>query len=271
MPQNILDRILKTKRKEVDELHNRTDFATILAEARRMPPSRDFFSAIAKPATRGVSLIAEIKKASPSKGLIRENFDPTSIARAYASAGAEALSILTDEQYFQGHLDYLRSARRAVDLPILRKDFIIDPLQVCEARTAGADAILLIAAALPAEELVELMKLAAQLGLAVLLEVHNAEELTKVSSARGFPPAGVNWLLGINNRDLTSFEVDLTTTLRLLPDVDDNVPVVSESGISGREDVERLRAAGVRGILVGEMFMRQDNIAQAVEQLLGPV
>ncbi len=269
MLENILDRILKTKRKEVAELHNSSDIETLKAQANRAEPTRDFLAALVKPSSVGMNLIAEIKKASPSKGLIREDFDPPTLAGAYARAGADALSVLTDEQYFQGHLDYLRAVRQVVDLPILRKDFIIDPWQVYQSRAAGADAILLIAAALPADELIALMKLAGQLGLAVLLEVHNAEELAKVTSAWDFPPAETKWLLGINNRDLTTFDVDLATTLELLPLVGSDVPVVSESGIATRQDVDRLASAGVRAILVGETFMRQDDISQAVKQLLG--
>jgi len=270
MPQNILDKILKTKQQEVAELHNCTDLAHLQARALQAPAVRNFLAALTKKPRRGVNLIAEVKKASPSKGLIREAFDPVAIARAYAAAGADAISVLTDEQYFQGKLDYIQAIRSEVSLPILRKDFIIDAWQVYQSRTAGADAILLIAAALPVEGLVELMTLAGELGLAVLLEVHNAEELDKLSSVADFPPTGVDWLLGVNNRDLTTFDVDLATTLNLLPQLPCDVPVVSESGIATRQDVERLAQAGVRGILVGETFMRQDDVGQAIKQLLVP-
>jgi indole-3-glycerol phosphate synthase len=218
-----------------------------------------------------VNLIAEVKKASPSRGIIRADFDPVAIARAYAQAGAQAISVLTDEQYFQGKLEYLRDIRQQVALPILRKDFIIDPWQVYQSRQAGADAILLIAAAMSVDQLVELMARAGELGMAVLVEVHNARELEQLWAASDFPPAGVDWLMGVNNRDLTTFAVELATTLNLLPQMPLGVPVISESGIATPQDVQRLAKAGVRGILVGETFMRQDDIAQAVDRLLGPV
>jgi indole-3-glycerol phosphate synthase len=216
-----------------------------------------------------VNLIAEIKKASPSAGVIREDFDPPALARAYAAAGAEALSILTDEQYFQGHLDFLRQVRQVVDLPLLRKDFLIDPVQLYEARAAGADAVLLIASALPVGELSDLMILAADLRMTVLLEVHSPDELPAVRSMIAPPRAGFS-VLGVNNRNLKTFEVDLNTTFRLRELAGDGVPVVSESGIRTRADVERLAVAGVRAVLVGEAFMRRPDVGRAVEDLLGP-
>ncbi|MBN1553694.1 MAG: indole-3-glycerol phosphate synthase TrpC [Phycisphaerae bacterium] len=269
MPKNILHTILETKRKEVARLRETTTLDALKAAAREAPPARNFFAAVTKPASRRVNLIAEVKKASPSKGLIREDFDPVSLARAYESAGADAISVLTDESYFQGHLDYLRAIRRAVELPLLRKDFIIDPWQVYEARAAGADAILLIAAALPPGEIMDLMILAAELRLTVLLEVHSADELMRVRSLVGFPHKAYS-LLGVNNRDLTTFEVDINTTLRLRELAGESVPVVSESGISTPRDIDRLAEVGVSAILVGETFMRQPDVAQAVEDLLGP-
>jgi len=265
---NILDDILKTKRKEVAHLRTSTNIADARARANDAPRPKDFFKAVASLPQRAVNLIAEIKKASPSAGVIRSDFDPPAIARQYAQAGADALSVLTDEQYFQGSLDYLRQAREAVDLPLLRKDFIIDPLQICEARQAGADAVLLIAAGLEPAELGDLMGLANDLGMACLVEVHNVEELSKVEAI----VAGASGnLLGVNNRDLTTFKVDLATTVTLLDRIGGEIPVVSESGIKTRRDVEVVAQAGARAILVGETLMRSDDIAGGVESLLGPL
>jgi indole-3-glycerol phosphate synthase len=269
MSRNILHRILETKRKEVDALHRARDLAALRAAAEQAPRARNFFAALTKPPRRLVNLIAEVKRASPSAGVIREDFDPAAIARAYEAGGADAVSVLTDETYFQGSLDHLRAVREAVSLPVLRKDFLIDPSQLYESRAAGADAVLLIAAALPPGELMDLMILAAELRLTALVEVHGADEIMQVRSMVGFPHRGYS-LLGINNRDLTTFEVDVGTTLRLAGLVDEAVPIVSESGIRTRRDVQRLRAAGVRGILVGETFMRSDDVAGEIDALLGP-
>ncbi len=270
MGETILDRILETKRKEVAALRERTDPDALKAEALAAPRPRNFFSAVSKKPRRAVNLIAEVKKASPSAGVIRENFDPVAIARAYRDAGADALSVLTDEKYFQGSLDFLRDIRRTVDLPILRKDFIIDPLQVYEARAAGADAILLIAAALTPGALTDLMILATELRMTSLVEVHGMDELLLVRSMVGFPHPAYG-LLGINNRDLATFHVDVRTTLRLAETALEHAPVVSESGIRTREDVERLARAHVSAILVGETLMRSEDIASGVEALLGPI
>ena len=267
---NILDDILKAKRKEVAHLRTSTNIADARARASDAPRPKDFFKAVTSPPRRLVNLIAEIKKASPSAGVIRSDFDPPDIARQYAAAGADALSVLTDEQYFQGSLDYLRAAREAVDLPILRKDFIIDPLQICEGRQAGADAVLLIAAGLEPGELGDLMGLANDMGMACLVEVHNAEELSKVEAIVASAPVSKN-LLGVNNRDLTTFNVDLATTVTLLEQIGDGIPVVSESGMKTRGDVEIVARAGARAILVGETLMRSDDIAAGVESLLGPL
>ena len=264
---NILDDILKTKRKEVDHLRTSVNIADARARATDAPPPKDFFEAVASPPRRMVNLIAEIKKASPSAGVIRGDFDPRAIARQYALAGADALSVLTDEQYFQGSLDYLAQAREAVDLPLLRKDFIIDPLQIYEARQAGADAVLLIAAALEPAQLGDLLGLANELHMACLVEVHNAPELSKVETFLTSAPGN---LLGVNNRDLTTFKVDLATTVTLMDRIRDGIPVVSESGIKTYRDVEIVARAGARAILVGETLMRSDDIARGVESLLGP-
>lgn len=268
MPQNILSTILETKHKEVSELHRKWDLQELKDRASQAPRVRNFFTAMTKKPRRSINLIAEIKKASPSAGIICEDFDPQRIARKYASAGADAISVLTDETYFQGHLTYLQAVRDTVDLPILRKDFIIDPYQVYESRLGGADAILLIAAALVPGQLLDLMILATELHMTSLVEVHDADELMAVRSMIGFPHSAYS-LLGINNRDLTTFEVNISTTIRLAELRGDRVHLISESGIKTRQDVERLKAAGVEGILVGETLMRSDDISAEVDQLLG--
>jgi len=263
---NILDDILKTKRKEVSDLKTSIGTNGARALATDAPEPKDFFAAIGSSGSKLVNLIAEIKKASPSAGVIREDFDPPLIARQYAEAGADALSVLTDVQYFQGSLDFLVQARGAVDIPLLRKDFIIDPLQIYEARAAGADAVLLIAAALEPAELGDLLGLANDLKMACLVEVHNEGELSQVESI--LASASGN-LLGINNRDLTTFKVDLATTVNLLDRIGEDIPVVSESGIKTRRDVETVAQAGARAVLVGETLMRAETIAAGVESLVG--
>ena len=271
MTKNILTKILETKRKEVSQLKRRVTLEELKRQATDAPECRNFFAAVTKqPRRRPVNLIAEVKKASPSAGVIREDFDPAAIAGQYEAANADALSVLTDEQYFQGSLDYLRAVRQAVSIPVLRKDFIVDAAQVYEARAAGADAILLIAAALSPGALTDLMILAAELRMTALVEVHDADELMTVRSMVGFPHAAYS-LLGINNRNLKTFEVDLGTTVRLAELALEGTHLVSESGIRTIEDVQRLKRAGVGAILVGETLMRRDDIPAAVEQLLGPV
>jgi len=267
MAATILERILETKRKEVAALRSGCRMEELQAAAAAAPPARNFFAAVTKPPRGRVNLIAEIKRASPSAGVIRDDLDPVALARAYEAAGADALSILTDESYFHGSLADLKSVREAVDLPILRKDFIIDAAQVYEARAAGADAILLIAAALPPGDLLDLMILATELRLTTLIEVHDADELLAVRSAVGFPHRRYG-LLGINNRDLNTFDVDLNTTIRLAP-LAEETPLVSESGIRCGGDVERLATAGVRAILVGEHLVRSASLAEAIQDLLG--
>ncbi len=274
MPRNILDTILETKRKEVRELCARTTLSDLQAAALAAPRARNFYAAVTRtPPRRAVNLIAEIKRASPSAGVLREDFDPVALARQCAAAGADALSVLTDQTYFQGHLDHLTAVRQAVDLPVLCKEFIIDPHQVYQSRAAGADAILLIAAALPPAMMLDLAILATELRMTVLVEVHTVEEMLQVRSLVGIPLPRYA-LLAINNRDLNTFEVDIRTTTRMaeLADLGDRkLPVVSESGIKTRRDVERLAAAGVKAILVGEAFMREPDVAAAVNDLLGPV
>ena len=269
MPQNILHTILETKRKEVRALRSQRTLEQWRAAAAEAPAVRNFYAAMTRPPDRLIHLIAEVKRASPSAGVIREDFDPAAIARDYEAGGASAISVLTDEEYFQGSLDYLVAVRGATGLPVLRKDFLIDPVQVYQARSAGADAILLIAAAMAPGQLLDLLILATELRMTSLIEVHDADELMLVRSVVGFPHRAYS-LLGINNRDLTTFEVDIGTTLRLAGMVDEPVAIVSESGIKTRGDVERLRAGGVGGILVGETLMRCEDIPAGIAALIGP-
>jgi len=268
----ILDRILADKRIEVAERKARVSLSEVVQAARDAPSPRDFASALtSRPLVAGKSeirnskfeirLVAEIKKASPSKGLIRADFDPVEIGQTYEAAGASAISVLTDEKYFQGRLEYLKAVHDAVSLPLLRKDFIVDEYQVHEARAACADAILLIIAALDNQRLSELMSLAADLGMASLVEVHTADELKTAMDV------GAE-IIGINNRDLRTFEVKLETTLSLARDVPGDRILVSESGINSRADVEKLMSAGVDAILVGEALMREPDPAIKVRELL---
>jgi indole-3-glycerol phosphate synthase len=219
------------------------------------------------PAGKRVNLIAEVKKASPSAGVIRDDFDPVRIAQAYAAGGADALSVLTDEKYFQGRLEYIQAIRSVVKLPVLRKDFIVDPYQVYEARAAGADAVLLIAEALQVNELIDLQILATELNMTCLIEVHDMDNLIRVRDrVIGFPHRSYS-LLGINNRDLRTFKTDLGTTLRMAELVEDRSVLVSESGIITAEDVKKLASAGVRGVLVGESLMRSPDITSKMREM----
>ena len=263
-----MQQIVRTKRKELARTKRELPLERVKGSLADAPRTRNLFTACTSQPRGLVNVIAEIKRASPSAGVISEDFDPAAIARRYASAGAAAISVLTDRQYFQGSLENLRSARDAVELPVLRKDFIIDPYQVYESRAAGADGILLIAECLTGGELMDLMILAASLKLTSLVEVHGAEQLMQVRSMIGFPHAAYS-LLGINNRDLTNFQVDIATTLRLADLAEDCRTLVSESGIKIRSDVERLAAAGVNTVLVGETLMRADDIDAKFEELFG--
>ena len=247
---DILEKILATKAREVAAARARVDTAAMRRMAASAPVIRDFEAALrAKIGAGKAAVIAEVKKASPSRGVLRENFSPAEIARDYAAHGAACLSVLTDAEYFQGTLDYLVEARAACDLPCLRKDFMIDEYQVHEARAAGADCILLIVAALHRSQLLDLEAAALGLGMAVLVEVHDAAELD-VALALKTP------LLGINNRNLRNFETRLETTLALLPGIPADKLVVTESGILGPADVMRMRNEGVQAFLVGEAFMK---------------
>lgn len=257
---SVLEKIMATKRGEIAAARQGRSEAELRKLAEAAPPPRDFFAALAKPGP--VRLIAEVKKASPSRGVIREDFDPLEIASIYERHGASCLSVLTDEVYFQGRLDYLRQISSAVRLPVLRKDFILDSYQVLEARAAGADAVLLIAECLDDCNLRKLHNQIVALGMAPLVELYEPENLPRVLQAGAT-------LIGINNRDLHSFETDLDHTLRLRSQVPDTCVLVSESGIRTRADVERLASAGVDAILVGETLMGSPDIGVAVDELLG--
>lgn len=250
---DILEKILVVKRQEVIAAAKRRPLSALESEVRSMPQPRDFEGALrAKISAGHAAVIAEIKKASPSKGLLRANFDPPEIAKSYEANGAACLSVLTDEQFFQGSVEFLKSARAACSLPVLRKDFMIDPYQVYEARAMGADCILLIVAALEQPQMVELERVALDLGLAVLVEIHNGAELDRALELK-------TPLLGINNRNLRTFETTLDTTLNLLPRIGKSRLVITESGIHCPEDVARMRASGVDAFLVGEAFMRAQD------------
>ncbi len=260
---NILHRILRTKADEVAQARAALPLAALDAQARAAGPRRGFAAALHRRVAAGdAAVIAEVKKASPSKGVLRADFDPAAIAASYAAHGAACLSVLTDRDYFQGDADYLRAARAACALPVLRKDFIVDAYQVAEAAAMGADAVLLIVAALSDAQLRELEDCAFGYGLDVLVEVHDAAELARALALR-------TPLIGINNRDLRSFETRLETTLALLDAVPPDRVVVTESGILAAADVARMRAAGVNAFLVGEAFMRADDPGVALQQLFG--
>ncbi|MHC4500575.1 MAG: indole-3-glycerol phosphate synthase TrpC [Planctomycetota bacterium] len=265
---NILDKIIADKRAEVDYRQSQRSLEQLQVEVRSKPRCRNFYKAVTKPNSRGINVIAEVKKASPSAGIIREDFDPVAIARTYQKCGADAISVLTDEKYFQGRLEYINQIKEAVEVPILRKDFIIDLWQVHESRAAGADAILLIAEALKPGELMDLMIAAAELTLTVLLEVHQADTLLGVRSVIGFPKKGYS-VLGINNRNLTTMEVDLNTTSRLGGLLDNKKELVAESGIKTRADVEKLKSVGVRAVLVGQVLCESADIEGKFAELFG--
>ena len=250
---DILDKIIATKHLEISESLKTASLASVRTAAEIMPDPRDFVGAIFKKVSANLpAVIAEIKKASPSKGVIRENFNPADIAKSYQKGGAACLSVLTDGQYFQGSAEYLKQAKAACKLPVLRKDFMIDPYQVFEARAMGADCILLIVAALELAKMRELEEIAHDLGMAVLVEVHNAEEL-ELAMQLETP------LMGINNRNLRTFEVTLQTTLDLLKILPEDRFVITESGIFTPEDVKLMRDNDVHTFLVGEAFMRQPD------------
>lgn len=256
---SILQKIAATKREEVAFLKKTRGLSSLKEGAQNQAPPRDFLKAVYRPGK--LSLIAELKKASPSRGVLREDFQIEPLAKAYAKAGAQALSVLTDVSYFQGDLSYLKKAQEVSGLPVLRKDFIIDEHQVYEAREAGADAILLITAMMPPAQLKELKAVADQLSMASLVEVHDEREM-EVALRAGAK------LLGINNRNLNDFTVTLQTTMYLIKNRPPGLPIVSESGIFTREDCLNLKKAGVSTVLVGEAFMTSTDVEAAVKALM---
>jgi indole-3-glycerol phosphate synthase len=265
---NFLDKIIADKRHEVEIRKSQRNLEELKEHVRSMPKCRNFYKAVTKPNSRGINVIAEVKKASPSAGIIREDFDPVAIALTYKKCGADAISVLTDEKYFQGKLEYIEQIKQAVELPILRKDFIIDIWQIFESRAAGADAILLIAEALKPGELMDLMIAASELTLTVLLEVHGADTLLAVRSLIGFPTKGYS-VLGINNRDLSTMQVDLNNTSRLANLVDNKNELVAESGIKTQADIEKLKSVGVRAVLVGQTLCESPSIEEKFKELFG--
>lgn len=275
----MLDEIVAHKLTEIETAKSRVPAATLEEQLASAPPVRDFVAALQSSAQRiGIGMIAEVKKASPSAGLIRADFDPVAIAKTYEANGAACISCLTDEKYFQGRLEYLTAIKQAVSLPVLRKDFIVDRYQVLEARAAGADAILLIAECLDDCHLRDLYFYASELGMECLIELYEPDNLDRVLKLQ--PP-----LVGVNNRNLKTMITDFDQTIRLAPRIlgttdfgslerlpKSSVPIlVAESGIRTRADVERLQAAGCRAILVGESLMRSDDIGTSVRELLGAI
>ena len=266
-PRNILEKIVWEKDREVAAARERVSLEQLKKQVADLPAPRDFLAAL-KASCRKPAVIAEVKKASPSKGVIRENFDPEAIAQGYAAGGASCLSVLTDKPFFQGGFDVLVQVRQVVDLPLLCKDFILTPYQLYQARAAGADAALLIAAILTDQDFAYLLKVAKSLGLTTLVEVHDAAELERVLALDGVE------LIGINNRDLATFHTDLATTEQLMERYGEQLRtkgclLVSESGLFSREDLDRVQSAGADAVLVGESLMRQDDVTQALETLIG--
>jgi indole-3-glycerol phosphate synthase len=273
-PRHILEQIVWEKDRETAQARERVPLDSLKKQVLELPPPRDFVAAL-RASCRRPAVIAEIKKASPSKGVIREHFDPEAIARAYADGGASCLSVLTDRPFFQGGFDVLVAVRQVVDLPLLCKDFILSPYQLYQARVAGADAALLIAAILSDQDLTYLLRVAHGLGLTVLLEVHDSEEMERVLALPVWstPAQAAGTLIGINNRDLTSFVTDLATTEQLMGSHGDQLRrcgalLVSESGLFSRTDLDRVQQAGADAVLVGEALMRQDDVTTALERLI---
>ena len=266
-PLNILEKIVWEKDREVTSARERVSLDQLKKQVAALPATRDFLAAL-KASCRKPAVIAEVKKASPSKGVIREDFDPEAIARGYADGGASCLSVLTDKQFFQGGFEVLVQVRQVVELPLLCKDFILSPYQLYQARAAGADAALLIAAILTDQDMAYLLKVARSLGLTVLVEVHDAAELERVLALDGVQ------LIGINNRNLASFDTDLATTEQLTERYGEQIRakgclLVSESGLFSRDDLDRVQNAGADAVLVGESLMRQPDVTAALETLIG--
>jgi len=266
-PRHILEKIVWEKDREIAASRERVSLDQLKRQVAELPPPRDFVAAL-RASCRKPAVIAEVKKASPSKGVIREDFDPVAIARGYAAGGASCLSVLTDKTFFQGGFEVLVAVREAVDLPLLCKEFILSPYQLYQARAAGADAALLIAAILDDADLGYLLKVARSLCLAALVEVHDAQEMERVLRLEGVP------MIGINNRDLSTFHTDLATTERLTAVYGEQITarktlLVSESGLFNRHDLDRVQSAGADAVLVGEALMRQADVSAALEVLIG--
>jgi indole-3-glycerol phosphate synthase len=266
-PRHILEKIVWEKDREIAASRERVSLDQLKRQVAELPPPRDFVAAL-RASCRKPAVIAEVKKASPSKGVIREDFDPVAIARGYAAGGASCLSVLTDKTFFQGGFEVLVAVREAVDLPLLCKEFILSPYQLYQARAAGADAALLIAAILDDADLGYLLKVARSLGLAALVEVHDAQEMERVLRLEGVA------MIGINNRDLSTFHTDLATTERLTAVYGQQISarktlLVSESGLFNRHDLDRVQSAGADAVLVGEALMRQADVSAALEVLIG--
>jgi len=266
-PRNILEKIVWQKDREVNLAREQVPLKKLISRIKKLPETKNFLMAL-KNAPKPPSVIAEIKKASPSKGVIREDFNPVEIAIAYQEGGATCLSVLTDKTFFQGGFDVLKKVREVAEIPLLCKDFIIHPYQIYQARASGADAILLIVAILSDEDLGYLKKIALGLGLSILVEVHDADELGRVLEIGGFD------LIGINNRDLKTFETDITTTKKVSKNFQNllkerDVFLVSESGIFTREDVEKVSSFGAGAVLVGESLMKKRNVSKALKEILG--
>ena len=265
-PRHILEKIVWEKDREVAVARERVPLQKLKDQVADLPATRDFRAALLA-ACRRPAVIAEVKKASPSKGVIREDFDPTAIAKGYAAGGASCLSVLTDRTFFQGGFEVLVAVRQAVELPLLCKDFILSPYQLYQARAAGADAALLIAAILTDADMAYLLKVARALGLTVLVEVHDAAELERVLALEGVQ------LIGINNRNLATFDTDLATTEQLTERYGEQIRakgclLVSESGLFTRDDLDRVQSAGADAVLVGESLMRQSDVTAALETLI---
>lgn len=256
----ILDQIVRTKWQEIAAARALVPEAEAEKRVEGLPPARDFAAAVFGPG--GPHVIAEVKKASPSAGVLRADYDPAAIAATYEAHGAACVSVLTDKLYFQGHPDHLKLVRAAVVLPMLRKDFVLDRYQMLKAREYGADAVLLIAEILPGNRLATLLRQATAIGLHALVELHDADQLPRVLDSGAT-------LVGINNRDLRTFHTRLEHTLELMPHVPPHVTVVSESGVKTRADMDRLAAAGVKAVLVGEALMRAPDVGAALDQLRG--
>jgi indole-3-glycerol phosphate synthase len=257
----ILDTIVQDKKKELAEVKQKTSLETLKSRITHLPQVIDFADALTAGTKRSVRIIAEVKKASPSKGVLCQQFDPVAIARAYWDGGAAAVSVLTEKNYFQGSIEYLRAIKEAIALPVLRKDFIFDAYQLYESRAHGADAVLLIAVMLSEELLAELLQLSRALSLFHLVEVHDQNDLQKALAA------GAE-IIGINNRDLKTFVTDIRTTIDLMPAIPEDKIVVSESGISSRQDLEQLAAAGVDAFLIGETLMKEINPGIKLRELI---